>query len=311
MPGIADRSRRLTILAGVSAWLLAVVGGCLAPGASSSDAASSSGLASSSAVASLSSASGGARPSTVVSLPSGSPSPPDPVRAIAAADWLLAQSSARFSVRVDRSRPGKPDQALMSGSGVVDPAGDRGRMRYDPWVHNPGEPDFGPDIVDIVWGPLDYWIAPPKDGADQEWLHWTRDFARTEALIGRANEEPLALVRFLARADSGDLEALAPAEHEGVPVERWLVPVAADDLRAAFVPPDTYLGFAAIYKRPTLPLEAWLANGRIVRMGYVLERDKIPAGGSDRTETWYAWSGFGEEIDLVVPPAGTIRERPS
>ncbi len=82
----------------------------------------------------------------------------------------------------------------------------------------------------------------------------------------------------------------------------------ADRAREAWVPPDTYLGFETIFGLDELPIEVWLVDGRIARVGYVLEREKAPYGGPDRNETWYAWSAFGEPIQLAIPPQGTIEE---
>jgi hypothetical protein len=236
-------------------------------------------------------------PSASASTPAGADAP------VAAAAWFLEQSSARFDHRVELFKPGLPDEATALSSGDVDPAGDRGTMRYDLF---PEDPRLTFEPFDIAWDADDYWTTTEPDQGERVWKHATRSEAREMAVIGRVNEEPLALFRFVADADPARIEPLPPATIDGVAAERWLVPVPFETIRAAFVPPDTYLGFDRIFGLDVMPLEAWLVDGRIVRLGYVLERDKAPYGGPDRNETWYDWSDVGAPIDLVIPPAGKI-----
>lgn len=221
-----------------------------------------------------------------------------------AAVWLLDQTSARFEMTVTRYRPDETLRATVA-HGVVDPAHDRGSMRYDLF------PDDPPEIrisMDVTWDATDWWGSNAIDPLD-EWVHVARDDAHERAnIIGRSQEEPLALVRFAAAADPAAISPLPEADLDGRAADRWLVSVPAADLRAAFVPADTYLGFSEIFDRDDLPLEVWLVDGRIVRLGYVLERAETPRGGPDRHETWYDWTVDGDPIQLVIPPAGEIRE---
>ena len=284
-----------------------IVAGCSTPATSGSSGPSPS-AGSSSVEPSSPSSPSPASPSA------GASATPDPAdvgsaeAAIAAARAFMTASSARFHVQTDRFRPNLPDQVLTRGDGVLDPAGDRGAMRYDFWVVNPGEPDLGDLAFDIVWDADDWWSALPGDGADREWTHATRVWARESGWVGRAQEEPLALLRFLAAAEPADLAPLEPAEIDGLLAERWLLLVPATETRAAYLPPDSYLGFETIFDRDTLPVELWVVGPRVVRTGYALDRDEIPAGGSDRHEVYYDWSGIGEPIELVVPPVGRIRD---
>ena len=224
---------------------------------------------------------------------------------IAAATWFLEQSSARFDLRVELFKPGLPDETTALGSGVVDPAGDRGTMSFDLF---PEDDRLSFEPFEITWDPDDYWTTTEPDQGEHVWRHTTRDEAPEMAMIGRVNEEPLALVRFVAEADPATIEPLPAATVDGVAAERWLVPVPFETTRAAFVPPDTYLGFESIFGLEALPLEVWLIDGRIARVGYVLEREKAPYGGPDRNETWYDWSDVGAPIELAIPPEGTIEE---
>ena len=225
---------------------------------------------------------------------------------ISAASAFLEQSSARFDLRVELFKPGLPDEATALGSGVVDPAGDRGTMRWDLF---PEDDRMTFEPFDIAWDPDDYWVANEQPGGgERTWRHTTRDEAPEMATIGRVNEEPLALVRFVAEADPATIQRLPDGDLDGVLAERWLIPVPVDRTRAAWVPPDTYLGFESIFGLDALPLEVWLIDGRIARVGYVLEREKAPYGGPDRNETWYAWSDIGVPIELEIPPVGTIEE---
>jgi hypothetical protein len=101
---------------------------------------------------------------------------------------------------------------------------------------------------------------------------------------------------------------MPPGNLAGRTAERWLISVPAEAAGDAFVPPETYLAFERVFGRPDLPLEVWLVDGEVARVGYVLERAKAPYGGPDRIETWYDWSAVGEPIDLVIPPEGEIVE---
>ena len=224
---------------------------------------------------------------------------------IAAATWFLEQSSARFDLRVKLFKPDLPDETTALGSGAVDPAGDRGTMSFDLF---PEDDRLSFEPFEITWDPDDYWTTTEPDQGEHVWRHTTRDEAPEMAMIGRVNEEPLALIRFVAEADPATIEPLPAAAVNGVAAERWLVPVPFETTRAAFVPPDTYLGFESIFGLEALPLEVWLIDGQIARVGYVLEREKAPYGGPDRNETWYDWSDVGAPIELAIPPEGTIDE---
>jgi hypothetical protein len=294
-----SRGGRLAVMAAVLATAL----GCSVAGPSGSPLDSPIAAPSESPTLSLPpSASPSAGPSATPIPSTGEPRFDSPIPAAA---WFLEQSSARFDHRVDLYKPGLPDEATALSSGTVDPAGDRGTMRFDIL---PEDPRLTFEPFDITWDQDDYWTTTEPDSGERVWKHVTRAKAPEMAMIGRVNEEPLALLRFVAEADPASIEPLPPATIDGVAAERWLIPVRFATIRAAFVPPDTYLGFDRIFGLDALPLEAWLVDGRIVRLGYVLEREKAPYGGPDRNETWYAWTDVGEPIDLVIPPAGKIVE---
>ena len=225
-----------------------------------------------------------------------------------AVDALLASDSAAFELVVTRFKPDVPGELTAAASGVVDPAGDRGQMRFELFPNDPDGSPFAIGAFDIAWSPTDYWTKAGPDELEGAWQHTTRAAAPGMALIGRVNEEPLALLRLASAAEPDEVEALKPAQLNGQPAERWLIPVPADRAGDTFVPPDTYLAFSQIFGRPDLPLEVWLVDGEVARVGYVLEREKAPYGGPDRIETWYDWSDVGEPIELTLPPKGEIVE---
>ena len=181
-------------------------------------------------------------------------------------------------------------------------------MTYELLPDEPADSPLALPPFDIVWNETDFWTTAGPDALEGVWRHVTRERSPEMALIGRVNEEPLALVRFVAEADPATIEALPAGVLDGVAHERWLVRVPVPVARAAYVPPETYLAFDTIFGIDALPLEIWLRDGRIARVGYVLEREKAPYGGPDRSETWYAWSEVGEPMNLVIPPAGEIIE---
>ena len=247
-----------------------------------------------------------AQSSLTVSTRPSAPGAADP--AVVAARSFLAESSARFELRIDRFKPDLPDEVTALASGEVDPAGDRGSMTYELLPGEPADSPLALPPFDIVWNETDFWTTAGPDALEGKWQHVTRERSPGMALIGRVNEEPLALVRFAAEADPATIEPLQAGVLDGVAHERWLVRVPVAVARAAYVPPETYLAFDTIYAIDALPLEIWLLDGRIARVGYVLEREKAPYGGPDRSETWYAWSEVGEPMNLVIPPAGEIIE---
>jgi hypothetical protein len=298
------RFRRLV----AGAIVVTVIAGCSAAGEPSphrlgeSDAVSSSRLAPASVgPASPSLSAAAATPSVDASADSTT----SPVAGAAAR--FLASDSARFELQVRRFKPGLPEELTAAASGIVDPAADRGRMRFEVFPNDPEGSPFALGPFDIAWDPTDYWTTAGQD-PDGAWQHTTRAEAPAMALIGRVNEEPLALLRLAAVADPEDVEAAPPTQLEGKTAERWLVSVPAETAGEAHVPPETYLAFSEVFGRPDLPLEVWLVDGEIARVGYVLEREKAPYGGPDRIETWYDWSAIGEPIDLTIPPAGEIVE---
>jgi hypothetical protein len=265
-----------------------------------------------------------APPTATIPLPAESEAQPSPTvaaqqsardaagPAVAAARSFLAESSARFELRIDRFKPGLPDEVTALASGVVDPAGDRGSMRYELFPGEPADSPLALPPFEIAWDATDWWAAEPVDGDEpQSWTHATRARVHETAVIGRVQEEPLGLLRFVAGADPASLEALPADKLDGKIAERWLVPVPVGAARAIYVPPDTYLAFDTIFDVDALPLEIWLVDGRVARVGYVFEREKAPYGGPDRIETWFDWSDVGQPTDLEIPPAGEIVELPS
>jgi hypothetical protein len=221
---------------------------------------------------------------------------------------FLASDSATFKLVIRRLKPNVPDEVTAVAAGVVDPAADRGRMRFELLPNDPEGSPFALGPIDIAWDPIDYWTTAGPDDPDRVWRHTTRAAAPAMALIGRVNEEPLALVRLAGGAGLGDVHAGPPARLGGKIAEQWLVSVPAEVAGAVNVPPETYLAFSQIFGRPDLPLEVWLVDGEVARVGYVLEREKAPYGGPDRIETWYDWSEVGAPLELTLPPKGRIVE---
>ena len=164
-------------------------------------------------------------------------------------------------------------------------------------------------IIDVVWTADEYWgSSPPLDGEARRWTHARREEVVDLAIIGRIQEEPLALIRLAAAADVSMVEAMSDASIDGANVRRWRIDVPVADARAAFVPYDTYSSFADVFGVDALPVEIWLHDGQLVRAGYVFERELAPYGGPDRIETYYDWSGFGDEAVIEIPPAGIVVE---
>jgi hypothetical protein len=304
-----DRPRPpLRLLAG--AILAAVATGCSTAGAPSPDRAASSDGSSASPSAPPS-----AGPDSPSRAPASSPtsglasgSPASSSSLAGALTRFLDSDSATFELVTTRFKPDLPPEVTAVAAGVVDPAADRGRMRFELFPNDREGTAFALGPFGIAWDSTDYWTTAGPDDLDAAWQPTTRAKAPDMALIGRVNEEPLALLRLAALAGPGDVEAGPPAQLGGKAAERWLVSVPAEAAGETFVPPETYLAFSQVFGRPDLPLEVWLVDGEVVRVGYVLEREKAPYGGPDRIETWYDWSALGEPIDLTLPPKGKIVE---
>ena len=194
--------RRLVVLA-VAAWILA---GCSTAGEASPGLGSPSGDV---APTNSPSPSTPSTPTTSTSptpseSPSAGPSPNADRTAVAqAAADFMASDSATFTLVIKRFKPGTPDEVSAAASGVVDPAADRGRMRYELFPNDPDGSPFALGPFDIAWDATDYWTSAGPDDLDPAWQHTTRAAAPGMALIGRVNEEPLALVRFAAAAEPG------------------------------------------------------------------------------------------------------------
>jgi hypothetical protein len=286
---------------GIGVLALGVAAGCTVAAPS---AVAPAPIASASPVATPSSA----PPSSATAAPSS----PAVAPAVAAAQAFLALDGARFEMRGDRWKPDVPLERQTEASGLVDPAADRGRLRI---AFFPPEPGASPGPMtltsDIVWDATDFWGAlVDTDGEPSGWNRGTRERAREAAILGRVAEEPLALIRFVAAATDTEVEPLPDAPLGDAVARRWRVAVPLDDAQAAYVPPDTYLAVGQIFAIDAFPVEVWVVDERIARIGYVLERDQAPYGGPDRFETWYDWSGHGEPIELEIPPPGEVVELP-
>jgi hypothetical protein len=232
--------------------------------------------------------------------PTRSPGPNDPIEAARA---FLELDSARFEMRQDRWKPDLPIERTADGSGLVDPHGDRGAMTWNlpPFVEG------GEGITaEIRWNATEYWVSDAS-GSDL-WRHASRERARDVAIIGRVQEEPLALIRLVASAAPDRVTWLETESLNGSPAQRWRIAVSIDQAKAAFVPPDSYAAVDRVFGITEFPIEIWLQDGRIVRSGHVLSRAKAPYGGPDRIDTYYDWSAHGEPVELVIPPVGTIEE---
>ena len=242
----------------------------------------------------IAASSGGCAPNR----PSGSPAPPP----VAAAEAFLRLPSAAFEMQHTTARRGGDDRVDAQSTGAVDPAHDSGRLTYD------FLPGFTPpNVVDIVWNQTDFWIAiPPKAGEVPTWQHRDRPSARSEAIMGRVQEEPLALIQFVVEAEPSTIEQLPPQDLDGVSMERWLVRVPVDDAKDAFVPPDSFGALRELFGISSLPVQVWLHEGRIARTGYELGNTSIPGARPDRIEVWYDWSRFGEPLALEFPPSGRV-----
>jgi hypothetical protein len=209
---------------------------------------------------------------------------------------------------VDGWRPNRPLEHIIEASGTVGPNRDRGSMH---WTLLPITDESGTEVsprldADLRWDSKDFWLTSELS-SDAEWKHTSRARAPEVAIVSRAPEEPLALLRFVSAAKTSAMRPLPDASLDGKTAHVWLVEVAAADATAAYVPPDSYQAVERIYG-PVFPVEVWLVDGVIMRTGYVLERDKAPYGGPDRHETWYDWSNLDEPFDVKLPPAGKIFE---
>jgi hypothetical protein len=285
--------------------LVLLVGACSAlPGESSSVAPTSVPKAPPASTAP--DASDAEAPSPVA--PTGRPSQSLEGRPQAAARRLLEADGARVSMSVIREkRPVDPVETLLTGSGRVEPARDRGHIRYDLSglvAHPSPSPSAGtPEVVEIIWTPDD--VAVRIAGvAHGDWQSRVRDEARVRSgLIGRLPDEVSGLLTLVAGSPPDRTVRLEAAELDGSPAERWMVAVPVEVAAGAGVPADVpdADGIRRAYGIEEIEIEVWLVDGSLRRLRLEFRREKAPYGGPDRTTTTYEWYPPSDPTPIELP----------
>jgi hypothetical protein len=255
---------------------------------------------------------GGADPSPVA----GSPAAPASVgwssmEPSLAARRLLAEVAAEVGMSVSReTEPDDPVETLIAGSGLIEPAGGRGHVRYDlsGLFAAPGT-SAAPDptsLVEIVWTPDDLLLRFPN-GPDDDWQHRSRSDARADGgLVGRLPDEALGLVLLVAASAPDRMVQLDPAPLGPSIAERWLVRATVEEATAAGVPADMpdAQAFRLRYGVTEVEVEVWVVDGELRRLRYALSRDEAPEGDPSRTTTTYDWRLVRDAAPIVIPEAG-------
>jgi hypothetical protein len=228
-----------------------------------------------------------------------------------AARRLLAGVAAEVGMSVSReAEPDDPIETLVAGSGVIEPVGGRGQVRYDlsGLIAAPGtsvEPD-PTSLVEVVWTPDAFFVRFPN-GPDEEWQHRSRTDARADGgLVGRLPDEALGLVRLVAASGPVQMVQLDPAPLGPSIAERWLVRAPVEEAAAAGVPADMPDAGAVRlrYGVTEIEVEVWVVDGELRRLRYALSRDEAPDGDPDRTTTTYDWRPVSDAEPIVIPEAG-------
>jgi hypothetical protein len=207
---------------------------------------------------------------------------------------------------VERTKGDGQPETLISGDGIVDPRGDRARMAYDltPLFASPGHSPAPLERVALAWDADNLWGRPV--GGDAAWETASRaEAAETGGLMGRLPREVVGLLELVAASDPAGSQRLADAGVAGTPARHVLVPIPLEDAAGAGVPADTPTvdALRPAYGIDAIPIEVWLVEGEVRRIGYSLARDKAPYGGPDRTTVTYDWTDLGRPADLTLPPA--------
>lgn len=244
-----------------------------------------------------------ATPSATASGPLATSSPPT-----LAAKALLLTAIAGVEISVRRTKRAEdPIETLVLGSGQIEPALWRGRVRYDlggllatPAATSPAAPR---SVVDIIWT-RELMYVRFADDASPEWQVRTREQARVSGgLLGRLPDEALGLVELVAAGAEWEARPADGEDLAGGSAQCWLAPIPVDDAVRAGVPADTpdEAVLRRAYRISEIEVDVCLVDGAVRRIRYALAREKAPYGGPDRTIVTYDWQP-GADLDPIVVP---------
>jgi hypothetical protein len=208
---------------------------------------------------------------------------------------------------IREQRPGDPVETLVTGSGRVEPARDRGHVEYDlTGLIAPRSPAPSPatsEVIEVIWTPdeVSVRIAGVQRG---DWQSRTRDEARMSGgLIGRLPDETSGLLTVVAGSQPGQTVPLEPADLDGAAAERWMVTVPIEVAAAAGVPADVPDAdtIRRLYGIEDTEIEVWLVDGALRRLRFELRREEAPYGGPERTITTYDWRPPIDPTPIELP----------
>jgi hypothetical protein len=240
--------------------------------------------------------------------PSASPAPSaslDEVGPIEAAKLLLGAERVSVRMTVVRAKGEQPAEVLLHGDGALDPAGGRGRMRYDlsGLLAVPGASPDPLDVVEVAWNDGRFWALSIDEDAGGWQVMERQDATDNGGLIGRLPNEALGLVVLVADAERGSIEPLPPEPLGDGVAARSMVSVPLVDSADRGVPADAPNADAIqrAYGVDAVELEVWIVDGGLRRIRYAFAREKALYGGPDLTTVTYDYVA-DPTLELIVPP---------
>ncbi|HYH59047.1 MAG TPA: hypothetical protein VD790_07475 [Thermoleophilaceae bacterium] len=202
----------------------------------------------------------------------------------------------------------------MTGTGVMDPAGQRGRMTVD-MSQIPG----GAGELEQVFDGYVMWMRMPAFEAElPEGKEWIRiDLQRAQEELGidmsqfpQVGNDPTKTLEYMRTA--GEVEEIGEEDVRGTPTTHYSATVdfekypelVPEDKRAAAE--ESIEKLIDLVGESKFPVEVWIDDDDLVRRMKMEMPMNIPGAGEIEMTIDYELYDFGVEADLEPPPAEDV-----